>query len=126
MNTNEEITSECICGLSVMETMNQRLVVSNSRYNEKYLEKGLTTLEEKIKNMGAACKIEVGDPLKWIGLFRGFMDNIGYRERPEEGLNYYEIDLDNYIIAIGDSIQNALKNCEKSKGSIKQIARRNR
>ena len=117
-------TSECICGKSVLRSREQYFKTIGVTYNKgisSELEQELGNLESSIISMGESCKIDVSEPLKHVQIFRGHMDSFGHREKPEEGLNYFEIDIDNYFTPIYDGINNSLDRCEKAKQPIKRI-----
>jgi len=116
----KDMSSECKCGLSTFGVRGQINKTMGAAYKtEVKLEKQLVELRKSVENMGNDCKINVDEPIKYIDEFHGFMDSIGYREKPEEGLNYWEIDIQDFFIMFNDSVQKVLTECNTIKTPFK-------
>lgn len=117
-HNSKEISSECKCGMSVANVIAQYWQ-TRSFQTEKGLERRLHKLKERLTDIGSNCKIQVDDPISRVSTFLGYMDSIGYRETPSEGINHYNQDINDFFDVILNSIYDSLETCIGYKTPIK-------
>lgn len=117
----KDMSTECRCGLSVKNLMHQvNRTMSGAYHTEKAFERELLNLKNSVEKMGITCNIDVDEPIKYINRYYGNMDVIGYREEPLEGLNYWEMDIQEFFEIINDTIESSLSKCDMRKTPFKQ------